>query len=199
MTGPKMEYEWKILFESMNSMNAPGYTSEEISVLLTQAEYEMVIEVAQNASDSNDYARMVLGKLLTPYSNPTIAPSTVLFSENAYRVTLPTGLETPTPIPEFFYPFIEFAVTTVTTTPETPDTTVSTEEPKTTTPGKPNKPSHSDTTTTSNAPGSNGGNNGGRRKPLLPNTGEVVASGLVFSGILVLAGAVGTKRKLTRQ
>ncbi|RGM06888.1 LPXTG cell wall anchor domain-containing protein, partial [Streptococcus parasanguinis] len=90
--------------------------------------------------------------------------------------------------------------TTVTTTPETPATTVSTEEPKSTTLStteNPNKPSHSGTTTTPSAPGSNGGNNGGRRKSLLPNTGEVVASGLVFSGILVLAGAVGIKRKLT--
>ena len=105
--------------------------------------------------------------------------------------------------------------TTSTTTPETPPTTTpeepenhnsseedttttttTTVEPKTT-PEKPSKPSHSGTTTTPSAPGSNGGNNGGRRKPLLPNTGEVVASGLVFSGILVLAGAVGIKRKLT--
>ena len=96
-----------------------------------------------------------------------------------------------------------------TTTPEEPEnhnsseedttTTTTTVEPKTssTTTENPNKPSHSGTTTTPNAPGSNGGNNGGRRKPLLPNTGEVVASGLVFSGILVLAGAVGIKRKLT--
>ena len=107
--------------------------------------------------------------------------------------------------------------TTVPTTPETPDTTpeepgnhnsseegttstttTTTAEPKTT-PEKPNKPDHSGTTTTPSAPGSNGGNNGGGRKSLLPNTGEVVASGLVFSGILVLAGAVGIKRKLTRQ
>ena len=105
--------------------------------------------------------------------------------------------------------------TTVPTTPETPDTTpeepgnhnsseegttstttTTTAEPKTT-PEKPNKPDHSGTTTTPSAPGSNGGNNGGGRKTLLPNTGEVVASGLVFSGILVLAGAVGIKRKLT--
>ena len=110
--------------------------------------------------------------------------------------------------------------TTVTTTPETPPTTTpeepenhnsseedttttttTTVEPKTSssTTENPNKPSYSGTTTTPNAPGSNGGNNGGGRKPLLPNTGEVVASGLVFSGILVLAGAVGIKRKLTRQ
>ena len=100
--------------------------------------------------------------------------------------------------------------TTSTTTPEEPEnhnsseedtttTTTTTVEPKTSssTTENPNKPSHSGTTTTPSAPGSNGGNNGGRRKPLLPNTGEVVASGLVFSGILVLAGAVGIKRKLT--
>ena len=108
--------------------------------------------------------------------------------------------------------------TTSTTTPETPPTTTpeepenhnsseedttttttTTVEPKTSssTTENPNKPSHSGTTTTPSAPGSNGGNNGGRRKSLLPNTGEVVASGLVFSGILVLAGAVGIKRKLT--
>ena len=102
--------------------------------------------------------------------------------------------------------------TTSTTTPEEPEnhnsseedtttTTTTTVEPKTSssTTENPNKPSHSGTTTTSSAPGSNGGNNGGGRKLLLPNTGEVVASGLVFSGILVLAGAVGIKRKLTRQ
>ena len=100
--------------------------------------------------------------------------------------------------------------TTSTTTPEEPEnhnsseedttsTTTTTAEPKTSssTTENPNKPSHSGTTTTPSAPGSNGGNNGGGRKTLLPNTGEVVASGLVFSGILVLAGAVGIKRKLT--
>ena len=96
--------------------------------------------------------------------------------------------------------------TTSTTTPEEPenhnsseeDTTTTTVEPKTT-PENPNKPEHSGTTTTPSAPASNGENNGGGHKTLLPNTGEVVASGLVFSGILVLAGAVGIKRKLTRQ
>ena len=96
--------------------------------------------------------------------------------------------------------------TEATTTPEEPenhnsseeDTTTTTVEPKTT-PENPNKPEHSGTTTTPSAPASNGENNGGGHKTLLPNTGEVVASGLVFSGILVLAGAVGIKWKLTRQ
>ena len=107
--------------------------------------------------------------------------------------------------------------TTVTTTPETPATTVSTKEPKTTvttTPGTPattvstEEPSTSksteetpkdSTTTTTTLEGTtpNGGGNGGGRKKLLPSTGEVVATGLVLTGILVLAGAVVLKRKMT--
>ena len=39
--------------------------------------------------------------------------------------------------------------------------------------------------------------NGGGRKALLPNTGEVAATGFVFSGAFVLAGAVVLKRKLS--
>ncbi len=121
-------------------------------------------------------------------------PATTVSTEEP-KTTVTTTPETPATTVSTEEPKI-----TVTTTPETPATTVSTEEPKSTTSStteNPNKPSHSGTTTTPSAPGSNGGNNGGRRKSLLPNTGEVVASGLVFSGILVLAGAVGIKRKLT--
>ena len=40
--------------------------------------------------------------------------------------------------------------------------------------------------------------NGGGRKSLLPSTGEVVATGLVFSGVLVLSGAVVLKRKISK-
>ena len=140
-------------------------------------------------------------------------PATTVSTEEP-KTTVTTTPETPTTTVS-----TEEPKTTVTTTPETPPTTTpeepenhnsseedtttttTTAEPKTSssTTENPNKPSHSGTTTTPSAPGSNGGNNGGSRKSLLPNTGEVVASGLVFSGILVLAGAVGIKRKLTRQ
>ena len=139
-------------------------------------------------------------------------PATTVSTEEP-KTTVTTTPETPTTTVS-----TEEPKTTVTTTPETPPTTTpeepenhnsseedttttttTTAEPKTSssTTENPNKPSHSGTTTTPSAPGSNGGNNGGGRKSLLPNTGEVVASGLVFSGILVLAGAVGIKRKLT--
>ena len=129
----------------------------------------------------------------TTTQEPTTTTTTTTTQEP--KTTVTTTPETPATTVS-----TEEPKSTVTTTPETPDTTVSTEEPKSTTSStteNPNKPSHSGTTTTPSAPGSNGGNNGGGRKTLLPNTGEVVASGLVFSGILVLAGAVGIKRKLT--
>lgn len=106
MTSVEMAYEWKITFESMASGNAPGYTDREVSVLLTQAEEEVTLEVAKTLQDGNDYARMVLEKLLTPYNNPTVTTYTTI--PNAYSVALPTGKEIPTPIPEFFYPFVEF-------------------------------------------------------------------------------------------
>ena len=92
--------------------------------------------------------------------------------------------------------------TTTTTTAEPTTTTTTTVEPTattTTTPEKPVTPGNegSTTTTTTGKPGPKGGNNGGGRKALLPNTGEVAATGFVFSGAFVLAGAVVLKRKLS--
>ncbi len=125
----------------------------------------------------------------------TDEPSTTSTTSEEPKTTVPTTPETPDTTPEEpgnHNSSEEGTTSTTTTTTAEPKTSSSTTE-------NPNKPSHSGTTTTPSAPGSNGGNNGGGRKSLLPNTGEVVASGLVFSGILVLAGAVGIKRKLTRQ
>lgn len=110
MTAVEMEYEFKIVYESIASMNAPGYKSKEISVLLSQAQEEIAIEVAQKRMDSDDYARTVLEKLLTEYNtNNTvvITADTSLINDNSYNVTI-----TPTTGYEFFHPFIEFAVTT---------------------------------------------------------------------------------------
>ena len=152
----------------------------------------------------------------TTTQEPTTTTTTVTTTDEP-KTTSTTTEEPKTTVTTTDEPKITVTTTdepknTPTTTPEEPEnhngseedtttTTTTTVEPKTSssTTENPNKPDHSGTTTTPSAPGSNGGNNGGRRKPLLPNTGEVVASGLVFSGILVLAGAVGIKRKLTRQ
>lgn len=115
MTSVEMAYEWKITYESMASGNAPGYTPREVSVLLTQAQEEVVLAVAEKGLDSSDYARAVLSNLLTPYPAITASPATDIFGNVnttiAYKITLPR-----TPTLEFFYPCVEFAVTGTGTT-----------------------------------------------------------------------------------
>ena len=116
----------------------------------------------------------------------------------------------------------ESTTTSTTTTTEEPTTTstTTTEEPTTTsttttTPEKPEVPrvpgdgegkwrprTKSSTTTTPETPTNSSEEtstpeNGGGHKTLLPSTGEVVATGLVFSGVLVLSGAVILKRKIS--
>ena len=44
MTATDMSYEFNIVYESIASMAAPGYTEREKSVLLTQAQEEIIIE-----------------------------------------------------------------------------------------------------------------------------------------------------------
>jgi len=96
----------------------------------------------------------------------------------------------------------EEETTTTTTVSEdatTTTTTVSKDATTTTTTGNPGG-KRGTTTTTTTTPGNPGGNadgNGGGRKVLLPSTGEVVATGLVFSGVLVLSGAIVLKRKMS--
>lgn len=197
-TGVLIFYQTKV--ENENQKNFLNNTKVWYHVKGEQA----VVAKEVNASVANINANGSVDGDMTSTTTTTQEPTTTTTTQE------PTTTTTTTQEPK----------TTVTTTPETPPTTTpeepenhnsseedttttttTTVEPKTSssTTENPNKPSYSGTTTTPNAPGSNGGNNGGGRKPLLPNTGEVVASGLVFSGILVLAAAVGIKRKLTRQ
>jgi hypothetical protein len=111
MTSVEMAYEWKITYESMASGTAPGYTPREVSVLLTQAQEEIVLEVAQQGLDSSDYARTVLSNLLTPYPTNIVATlATDIFgnvnSTRAWKFVVPR-----TATLEFFYPAVEFATT----------------------------------------------------------------------------------------
>ena len=112
------------------------------------------------------------------------------------------------------------STTTTTEEPTTTSTTTTTEEPTTTsttttTPEKPEVPrvpgdgegkwrprTKSSTTTSPETPTNSSEEtttpeNGRGHKTLLPSTGEFVATGLVFSGVLVLSGAVILKRKIS--
>ena len=125
----------------------------------------------------------------------------------------PTTTSTTTEEPTTTSTTTEEPTTTSTTTTEEPTTTstTTTEEPTTTsattttTTGE-GRPTTTTTTTTTSGLSTGetteptpGGGNGGGRKKLLPSTGEVVATGLVISGVVVLIGAIVLKRKISNK
>ena len=91
----------------------------------------------------------------------------------------------------------EDTTTTTTTVSEDTTTTTTTVSEDTTTTTTTVSEDATTTTTTPGNPGGNGDGNSGGRKVLLPSTGEVVATGLVFTGVLVLSGAIVMKRKMS--
>ena len=96
--------------------------------------------------------------------------------------------------------------TSTTTTTTTEDPTTTTEDPTTTSTTTTTTTEDPTTTTTPGGPTTGdttestpGGGTGGGRKKLLPSTGEVVATGLVISGVIVLIGAIVLKRKISNK
>ena len=138
----------------------------------------------------------------TTTAEPTTTTTTAEPTTTTTTTAEPTTTTTTTAEPTTTTTTTAEPTTTTTTTAEPTTTTTTTAEPTTTTTTTPEKPvtpgsEESTTTTTTGKPGPKGGNNGGGRTALLPNTGEVVATGFVFSGAFVLAGAVVLKRKLS--
>ena len=114
----------------------------------------------------------------------------------------PTTTSTTTEGPTTTSTTTEEPTTTSTTTTEEPTTTSTT---TTTTTGG-GRPTTTTTTTTPGGPTTGetteptpGGGTGGGRKKLLPSTGEVVATGLVISGVVILIGAIVLKRKISNK
>lgn len=114
----------------------------------------------------------------TTTSTTTEEPTTTSTTTEGPTTTSTTTTEEPT--------------TTSTTTEDSTTTTTTTEAPTTTT--TPGGPTTGDTTESTP-----GGGTGGGRKKLLPSTGEVVATGLVISGVVVLIGAIVLKRKISNK
>ena len=209
-TGVLIFYQTKVENENqknfLNNTKVWYHVKGEQAVVAKEVNASVANINANGGVDGDMTSTTTTTTTTTTTQEPTTTTTTVTTTDE------PKTTSTTTEEPKTTVTTTDEPTTTSTTTPEEPEnhnsseedttsTTTTTAEPKTSssTTENPNKPSHSGTTTTPSAPGSNGGNNGGGRKSLLPNTGEVVASGLVFSGILVLAGAVGIKRKLTRQ
>ena len=181
-----------------------------------------VVAIEKNSSVSNIRADGGVDgdKTTTTTEEPTTTTTTT--TEEPTTTTTTTTTEEPTTTTTTTTTE-EPTTTTNTTTTEEPTTTTNTtttEEPTTTTttttttPGNPDNHGAGEgdgettttttvsedattTTTTPGNPGGNGDGNSGGRKVLLPSTGEVVATGLVFTGVLVLSGAIVMKRKIS--
>jgi len=64
LTAKEMEYEAKIVYEGIASADAPGYTSRQWSVILTQAQEKIVNEVIADGWDKNETNRRIIANLL---------------------------------------------------------------------------------------------------------------------------------------
>ena len=156
----------------------------------------------------------------TTTEEPTTTSTTTTTTEEPTTTSTTTTTEEPTTTSTTTTEEPTTTSTTTTTEEPTTTTTTTTEEPTTTsttttTPEKPEVPrvpgdgegkwrprTKSSTTTTPEKPTNSSEEtttpeNGRGHKTLLPSTGEVVATGLVFSGVLVLSGAVILKRKIS--
>ena len=179
-----------------------------------------VIKVADTEVNVDDFgAERSATKTIVNPKEETTTTTTTTTEEPTTTSTTTTTTEEPTTTSTTT---TEEPTTTSTTTTEEPTTTstTTTEEPTTTsttttTPEKPEvprvpgdgegkwRPRTKSTTTTSPETPTNSSEetstpeNGRGHKTLLPSTGEVVATGLVFSGVLVLSGAVILKRKIS--
>lgn len=127
----------------------------------------------------------------TTTSTTTEEPTTTSTTTEEPTTTSTTTTEEPTTTSTTT---TEEPTTTSTTTTTTTTTTTGGGRPTTTTTTTPGGPTTGDTTESTP-----GGGTGGGRKKLLPSTGEVVATGLVISGVIVLIGAIVLKRKISNK
>ena len=91
LTAKEMEYEAKVVYEALASADAPGYTSRQWSIILTQAQEKVVSEIISDGWDSTETNRRIVAKLISTRTknSSAIFQHDELF-ENTYRVTLPT-------------------------------------------------------------------------------------------------------------
>ena len=163
-----------------------------------------------SGSGSGDRTTTTTTTTTTTSTTTTEEPTTTSTTTEEPTTTSTTTTEEPTTTSTTTTD--EPSTTSTTTTDEPSTTSTTTEEPTTTstttttTTSGGGRPTTTTTTTTPGGPTTGetteptpGGGTGGGRKKLLPSTGEVVATGLVISGVIVLIGAIVLKRKISNK
>lgn len=87
LSAKQMMYEARILFESIASGDAPGFTPREWSVLLTNAQDKVVYEVYKKGADKDEDSRIAIQALIKYYEVENLKKGKNL--ENSYIASLP--------------------------------------------------------------------------------------------------------------
>ena len=86
LTAPEMWYEARLLYESIASADAPGYTSRDWSLILTQAQEKVLRDIIDEGVEKNDTNKLILSPITKTISNLSIAADTSVVIPNAYSV-----------------------------------------------------------------------------------------------------------------
>jgi len=89
LTAAEMRYESRLIFESIVSGDAPGFTAREWSELLTQAQEFEIRSIIKNGLDNNEINRKSLDRLIIDNKIVTGANVTAGHLPNSYRVDVP--------------------------------------------------------------------------------------------------------------
>lgn len=91
LTAKQMQQEAKVAYEAIASADAPGYTDRQWSILLTQAQENVVLEVLRLGFDYDELRRRVIQSLIEEktYESSDISEFTN-FADNAYKVSIPS-------------------------------------------------------------------------------------------------------------
>ena len=73
LTAAEMQRESRLIYESIVSANAPGYTSREWSELLTIAQLTIVDNAIEEGIDRNEINRRIVSKLVTHFSQTIVS------------------------------------------------------------------------------------------------------------------------------
>ena len=207
--------------DEKGNITVNGLLKDKYILTETEAPTGYTIKEADTVVNTEDFGEdhKVTKTIINP-KEQTTTTSTTTTTEEPTTTSTTTTTEEPTTTSTTTTEEPTTTSTTTTEEPTTTSTTTTTEEPTTTsttttTPEKPEvprvpgdgegkwRPRTKSTTTTSPETPTNSSEetttpeNGRGHKTLLPSTGEFVATGLVFSGVLVLSGAVILKRKIS--
>ena len=86
LSAQEMKYEAQLAYEALASADAPGYTDKQWSILLTQAQENLVLSLCRSGMDAEELGRRAISKLIEEVTDPVIESYNII--DSAYRVIL---------------------------------------------------------------------------------------------------------------